>query len=492
MKKTGLIALFALFVTVIMIGCGSNSKSDPLPPPAPTSPYMLTNVTSPFDIGYASQEQDFQVQLLKDGYPAVGETVSVGYLPANFGFVSNATAETDAGGYATFKYIAADSLTDGVQSLEIYHEFIPDSEGGSEDDLETFISVAYLSINVQNGSTPFDYKFINATSQIIINNSGDQEQISIELVDINNEPVAGKTVTITAPETGYGSVDPRSSITNAVGGANFTYTAPNDVRGLTSTTLTVSFSEHGNETTQDIQIIFQSAGYRFENPSTPIMITAPQQAEVISVYLMDENNKPVSGKTVSITPLDSRYGIVDPLQMSTGGFGVAGEARFNYTAPDDIRDLGSITATISFTDEFDQTITQDILIQFGGTNNYQLVNAKDPYYVYSAIQTDMFDIQLINNGLPVISPRACVTDTTNVTTDCVMPYAIDRRFGRLQGIASSSGQGESDGYVYYNYLPPTDDEKAANGEDTTFTVIYIDINGVVMAESAPVTLRMRY
>ncbi|RLA68808.1 MAG: hypothetical protein DRG30_10820, partial [Epsilonproteobacteria bacterium] len=350
---------------------------------------------------------------------------------------------------------------------------------------------AYLAINVQDGSTPFDYKFINATSQIIINNSGDQEQISVELVDTNNEPIAGKTVTITAPETGYGSVDPRSSITDAIGGANFTYTAPNDVRGLSSTTLTVSFSEHGNEISQDIQIVFQSAGYRLENPSTPIMINAPQQEEEISVYLMDENNEPVAGKIVSIAPLDAKYGSIDPLQTLTQiEFPNTGKATFMYKGPDDIRGLGSATTALSFTDEFGVTITQNIVIQFENTSNYQLVNAKNPYYVYAPDQTDTFDIQLINNGLPVLSPRACVTDTTNVTTDCVMPYAIDRRFGRFQGIDGSTGQG--DGYIYYNYLAPSDDEKAVNGEDTTFIVIYIDALGIVVAESDPVTLRMRY
>jgi hypothetical protein len=73
-----------------------------------------------------------------------------------------------------------------------------------------------------------------------------------------------------------------------------------------------------------------------------------------------------------------------------------------------------------------------------------------------------------------------------------MPYAIDRRFGRFQGIKSSGDQGNSDGYIYYKYLAPDPSDKAANGENTTFRVIYIDSLGITQAESEPISLRMRY
>lgn len=334
-----------------MIGCGSNSKLDPIPP-IPTNGYLLTNVTSPFVIGFAGQEKDFQVQLLKDGLPVSGETVMTVSLPAKYGFLAETSVATNAGGYAVFHYTAADPLIDGPYQLALIHD--------DEDEVRT---VAYLDINIEKGSLPFDYKFINATSPIYISRSKQEEYIHIELVDKDNDPVSDKTLTITSPETGYGSIDPRITTSSSFfGEARFKYTAPQDLRGLSSTTVTISFEEHGNAITQDIEIVFRAPEYRFQNPSTPILINQAGQQEQISVYLMDENNKVVGGKLVTITPLESRYGSVDPLQTHTAAD--TGKATFNYTAPDDITGLGSTTVTLSFMDEFDHTITQNIEIRF--------------------------------------------------------------------------------------------------------------------------------
>ena len=478
MKKIGLISLLALLVGIIIIGCGGNSKQDPIPP-IPTNGYLLTNVTTPFDIGFAGQEKDFHVQLLKDGLPSTGEAIKVAGLPSEYGFVTPAVATTDDSGYAQFHYKASDPLTNGLYQLALIHN--------DEENLTTY---TYLDINVQEGSLPFDYKFINETTPVIISRSGETKVISAELVDSENNPVVDKTVSITPPETGYGSIDPRSTVSNFYGGVFFNYTAPSDLRGLTSTSLVMSFTEHGNTITQNIDILFERIEYRFENPSTPILISQAGQKEQISVYLMDENNEPVGGKTVSATALDRRYGTLDALQDITD-FG-SGIAIFDYTAPDDIRGLGSTTVALSFTDEFDHTIIQNIEIRFNDTNNYKLINARNPYDILSATGPTEFDIQLTNNGLPVIDPRPCTTDTSTVSVDCVMPYSIDRSFGRFQGIDTSGDQSRSDGYVYYEYLAPAPGDKASNGEETTFTVIYIDKNGITVAESESILLRMRY
>ncbi len=311
----------------------------------------------------------------------------------------------------------------------------------------------------------------------------------------NNEPVSGKSVSITPLDSRYGTIDPLQT-TTANGKAVFNYTAPNDIKGLTSTTATISFTDEFDVTIiQNIVIQFsiEPNNYKFVNPTTPLAIKSPRQVENISVFLMDQDNEAVDGKIVSISPLDTKYGNITPLQSKTSG---DGEATFAYTAPDDIRGLGSTTAVISFTDNFGQTITQNIVIQYTNTNNYRLVNPKNPYYIYSENEPSIFDIQLIDeNGLPVLNARPCETPESTVTVDCVIPHAIDRRFGRFEGIYTPRDPDEPldvDGYIYYRYVAPSPDEKAANGEDTTFTVVYIDEYGNIVAESESITLRMRY
>jgi len=121
----------------LVTACGSNSKENP---PTPEGPYKLTNLTTPFTIGYAGEQKEFQVQVLKDGNPISGETVSVGFLPASFGFLDSATAISNDSGYAVFKYTAADSLTNGTQSLELIHKSIED---GSITTTELIINLTF-------------------------------------------------------------------------------------------------------------------------------------------------------------------------------------------------------------------------------------------------------------------------------------------------------------------------------------------------------------
>ncbi len=492
MKKIALISILTLLFAFVVIGCGSNNKTDPLPPPPPASPYMLTNITAPFDIGYAGEQKEFHVQVLKDGYPVAGEIVSIGYLPANFGFVDSATAISNDAGYAVFNYTAADPLTNGIQSLELIHESVEDPEDPEDpEDEEILIARAELTINVVNGSTEFGFKFVNATTPVNVTAAGLDSEISAYLMDKDNVFAPGKVVNITPIDSKYGSMDQLTSITDGSGKASFNYTAPADLTGLGSTSVVMSYEEFGHNITQKIDIIFERTGYRLINVTTPITINQGGQSAVISANLVDENNQGVAGEIVSITPVASGYGVVTPGSTATDN---AGKAVFTYEAPLHLTGLTSTTVTISYFDGVG-TVSASVEIQIvggGDDTGYQLVNAKDPYYVYAADQTDTFDIQLIKNGQPVLDTRPCTTETSTVAKNCVIPYAIDRRFGRLQGIDFSGDQRESDGYVYYKYLAPNDAEKAANGEDTTFLVKYIDEDGMVAATSAPISLRMRY
>ena len=269
------------------------------------------------------------------------------------------------------------------------------------------------------------------------------------------------------------------------GKAIFNYTAPNDIRGLTSTTATISFTDEFDQTiTQVIEIRFEGANnYNLINVSTPVIINKSAQRAEISAYLVDQYGNPVEGEPVNITPPANGYGTITPGISTTDA---AGKAAFMYEAPDNLAGLSSTTVTISYVNGA-ETISKNVEIQIvgGGYTGYQLVNAKNPYYIYSPTQPDTFDIQLIKDGFPVVGMAACASAAD---TNCVLPDAIDRRFGRFDAENVSDGYG----YLHFKYIAPNPDEKAANGEDTTFTVVYIDENGMIAAESEPVSLRMRY
>lgn len=242
----------------------------------------------------------------------------------------------------------------------------------------------------------------------------------------------------------------------------------------------MKYTEFGQSITQKIDIVFERTGYKFINVTTPIVINQGMQTAIISANLVDKNSQGVLGESVTITPVANGYGSVLEGSVITDN---TGKAIFNYEAPLRLTGLTKTTTTMSYFDGVG-TISTSLEIQIvgGDDTGYQLVNAKNPYYVDNDNQTTEFDIQLIKNGQPVIDARPCNTDTSTVSKNCVIPDAIDRKFGRFQGTrAKKMG-------IYYRYLAPDNTEKAANGEKTTFLVKYIDEDGKIAATSEAILL----
>lgn len=477
MKKITLMSLMTVLLSLFIVGCGSNTRQDPIAPGggsggATDNGYELTNVTTPFDIGYAGQQETFQVQLIQEGIPVSGKPVSTASLPSAFGFITKSTVETNEGGYAIFDYTAADPLTNGSMPLDLIYD-----DNGSK-------TTATLTINVLEGTVPFDYKFVGTTTPVEINQVSQPVTITSYLMDKDNNPQKDKLVTIAPLDVKYGSISPIASLSTEAGLVSFNYIAPADLTGLSSTSTVMRFTEGENSISQAVEIVFKGSGYSLSNATTPIVINNAGQTEEISVYLVDESNVGVAGESVSITPVPSGYGTVTPGTASTDE---TGKAVFTYTAPEYLVGLTGTRLTLSY---FDGTATiathVDIQINSEGATGYALVNAKDPYYVYSIAQTELFDIQLIKDGSAVVGTEAC---SSSPATDCVAITALDRRFGSFTGVVPNTA---SDGYAYFSYVAPADAEKASNGEDSTFTAEYIDKDGKVVATSAPITIRMRY
>ncbi len=469
-----------LLTSLFIIGCGSNTRKDPITLGGDSNKavtengYELTNVTSPFNIKHPGQQKTFQVQLVQDGIPVSGEKVSATSLPSTFGFIAKSTVTTNDGGYAVFDYTAADPLTNGSVPLDLIYD-----DNGSK-------TTATLTINVQESTVPFDYKFVGTTTPVEINQVSQAVSITSYLLDKNNNPQKGKLVSIAPLDVKYGSISPIASLSTDTGLVVFNYTAPADLTGLSSASTVMRFTEGDNSISQAVEFVFQGSGYRFSNATTPIVINNAGQTEEISVYLVDESNVGVAGQSVSISPVPTGYGSVTPGTATTDE---AGKATFQYTAPDYLVGLTGTQLTLSY---FDGTATLtthvDIQINSEGATGYILTNAKDPYYVHSSEESELFNIQLVKDGSAVLGAQAC-QPADGISKDCVSITALDRRFGSFTGTIPTV---ISDGYVYFSYVAPADAEKASNGEDSTFTIEYIDENGKVVATSAPITIRMRY
>jgi hypothetical protein len=482
MKKTALISIFTLLLSFIIIGCGSNTKRDPIAPTVPgEGAYELTNVTSPFNIGYAGQQSTFQVQLVQGNIPVSGEIVSAVSLPASFGFIDTTSVTTNDGGYAVFNYTAADPLTNGTYPLEL----IFDDKNGS-------IAKTYLNINVEEGTIPFNYQFVATTTPINVTEVSQALSINTYVMDQDNKPQEGKLVSASPLSTQFGTITPLSQLSDKSGLVSFTYQAPSDLTGLSSASTTLSLTEGANSISQKVDIIFKGSGYSLTSITTPIVINQGGQKAEISGYLVDENGVGVAGQSVNITPPPSNYGTVTPSTAATDG---AGKAIFAYEAPLHLTGLSGTTLTMSYFDGT-QTVSANVDIQIsgGGAVGYQLTNAKNPYYINAANQTDLFDIQLTKNNFPVLGVKPCTTSENTLSKECVAITSLDRRFGGFIGTTPDPdlGQVAIDGYVYFKYVAPSDSDKAANGEDTKFIVEYIDDNGQVVATSEPILLRMRY
>lgn len=254
------------------------------------SEYNLTNIDPmPVDVAYPAEQKEVKVQLTKNGGEIVaGATVYVKSIPVAFGRFLSASSKTDASGYATFTYVAADSLTDGTQPFELYYD----------DDSNGVRISAFGEIEVSASTVPFDYNLTNLTTPIIITHANQAEDIEIYLVDKNHVGVVGKTLTISTIANGYGEVTSATAVTNAAGKATFHYSAPGDISSIdgTDATMTISFTDSDTTISDIVTVRIASEAttstYALQNASTPIVITSPDQNKTIDVQLVN-NNLPV-------------------------------------------------------------------------------------------------------------------------------------------------------------------------------------------------------
>lgn len=267
MKKIGFISLLILLVSVIMIGCGGNSKQDPLPP-VPVNPYAFFNASTPLEILESDTVYQISVQLTENGFGSPGQTVMMRPFDRAYGLLESETVETDDSGWAVFNYLSPENIRDvSGQSitLQAVFELYDDEDGNdtvpigslTQDFVLNFAVVPEGNLyHLTNQSTPIVVVLDMNDTDNTGGTGGITKEISAYVVDSDNIGAEGKTVTIGILNQQFGSISPSSVETDTAGKAIFTYTTSDTIASQigNSTTVNINYTENGVTTSLPVTI----------------------------------------------------------------------------------------------------------------------------------------------------------------------------------------------------------------------------------------------
>jgi len=440
--------------------------------PLDTTDYRLFTVPSSIDITAAGESRVLDIYLKNTDtqQPIEGQEIQAQFINPNKGTLNTYTGVTDANGHVVFNYTAPATLPTTAATITFK------IAGNVSDDQAEDVTVNFVT------ATPLDtsaYKLIAVPDEINISTAGEIRVMDLYLKDTTGlgQPVEGQEIQAKFVNPNKGTLNTYTGITDANGHVAFNYTAP---ATLPTTAATFRFEIAGNVTDtkqETVTVNFvPAANYNLVNQTTPIIISSPNQEEDISVYVVDQNNIGLQSETVSISTIASGYGGVT---ASTAVTDAAGKATFTYQAPADLSGIDGTNrwVTLSFTKN-GTIITKAVNVIISAavpTSNYTLDNARTPVDVNTSTVAEIIDIQLNNNGIPVIDARPCSTVDT-VTVDCVIYESIPREAGRIVAVTSNP---LFDGYIYFSYVAPSAEDYTTGTYD--LVIHYIDSDGLIAA-----------
>ncbi len=442
--------------------------------------YNLTNEND-IIINYASESKEIAVQLAKNGVPQVGESVTVKSIPADFGRIENITVSTGADGYARFTYIAADSLTDGVQPLEFVYTDANDAE-----------AKATATITVEAAVQPLDYNLTYETTPILVTYTDQDKEISVYVIDSQTGVgIPGKTVSISAIDGEFGTITYASTTTDAGGKAIFLYTSAHNLNSTpTSTVTVVSFTEHEVTLTRDVEIRIMPSvpvsEYSLINQSDITGTINVNDTMTTEIQLVKNGIPVIDGRSCStvddtvtvdcvmVASIPREYGrIVDAGSTTTR----SGYVEFEYLAPSDEINITNYSFPVYYIDEegkiaAEANITMDLNVvvddQSGGSTEYSLINVSNITIEHGSQKEDI-KAQLTYNGVPVAGKT-------------VQMLAFSEGNGTI--LNSYSVETDSVGYATFFYMAP---ETLGDVNATTLTLtlqfnednIHLEVNPTV-------------
>lgn len=411
-----------LLALIVLSACGSNSKEDPvvsssstttstdtggLPSTGTTTTttqdttvvdsadYTFINATTPLLVDTAGEKHQIKVQLIQYQLPSKGAPVLLkAFKNPNdqYGVFEAMEVTTDDKGYATFNYTAPTDLTAVNNSIikiqaVLYYTTESDTNTTAYKELTQEFLIQFKSASDITDSNETNLEFMNASTPITIVEAETQYAVKVQLVN-NDFPVAGKVVNIQAftnPSDKYGMFDVMSTTTDDLGYATFVYTSPKDIISINQETLNITAVLAEDTTkTQSFALTFnkEEAVIVSEKPFVVVPNSSKiielnnnaQQAIIpINVYAGETNSPYSQGEVKVILPAKIVEGVDVGKFESYSVAVVNGVASFNYTGPQNLKELidsGETGSTFQFYHEEDPTNKKSITVTYNPASEY--------------------------------------------------------------------------------------------------------------------------
>jgi len=245
MKKTALFSLISIFIVSIVVGCGSNTKADPIY----VSQYQFVNASTPIDINKSDDDYNISVQLLEGEFGFPEQDVRMRPFDSTYGTLTSSIVETDDSGWAYFEYHSPKDITD-LNGQTALMQAVYLNDDNETEAIQDFI----LSFSAQAAET--EYRMTNQSTPIIVDSNASTETIFVYIVDELDRGVEGESVTTSILDQRFGSISPSSVKTDASGKASFAYVGPDDITPVIGqhTTVTLRYEKNGKTSTAIVEI----------------------------------------------------------------------------------------------------------------------------------------------------------------------------------------------------------------------------------------------
>ena len=267
------------------------------------------------------------------------------------------------------------------------------------------------------------YEFKNVPEKIVISKPNEKRSFRVQLIDEADQVVSGKSVSISSYDIRYGEMESMKVVTDAKGFANFSFTSPSSLSRINGQELVLNLNYIENKSivlSTTVNLSFrasdaptESSNYKFQN-ATSLTIGHASEKQTLSIDLLDAEGVGVSGKTIKITTLDSKFGSFSSSTAQTNG---AGRASFSYTSPEDFKSLDgkSTSVALTFTED-GVSITQKVTISFHKSTNNIPTDKVLPTVV---IPSSLRDITLESNSKSIEIQIRVFKDTAPYTKGTV-------------------------------------------------------------------------
>lgn len=191
MKRKIIYSLTLVISMFFVVGCGSDSKENPIesPPVQTVDGYRLVEATDSIDVDeFKSYKIEFK--LVKDDFAVEGEVLKFKTFDSKFGSISQVTSTTDSQGFGSFTYNPPSILpSDGTSTTIEYVYEIGDVNGSSENLTQSVLLSFNAELSGDGRATTLSISYLTTTCD---EQRGIIEHYNVHAVDnLSRQPVVG-------------------------------------------------------------------------------------------------------------------------------------------------------------------------------------------------------------------------------------------------------------------------------------------------------------